>query len=144
MSNLNETATENLEKRAAKMLSWDDFVVEEYKKDPEWARHRVNSELDEYAKSGEIKYLLSTLKDVATAKGWMSLAQETGLSRQTLYQTLNGQRCPRVDTLIKILQALGFRMLFVPVDHRKTTAKATGKRASARKTKKQEKPLQHA
>lgn len=106
-----------LETLAEAMPKWDDFVVEEYRNNPEWAKYRVASELEEYAQTGEIKYLLSTLKDVAKAKGWSSLAKEAELSRSSLYETLNGSSRPRIDTLAKILQALGFRMSFVAVDN---------------------------
>jgi transcriptional regulator with XRE-family HTH domain len=54
------------------------------------------------------------------AKSWVWLAKETGLTRPTLYETLNGTTRPRIDTLTKILGALGFKMLFVAVDNTKT------------------------
>lgn len=154
MPKTNETETKRLEERAMNMLSWDDYVVGEYRKDPEWAKYRVSSELEEYTKTGDIQYLLSTLRDVAAARGWVSLAKETGLSRPTLYETLNGRRQPRVDTLTKILNALGFRMLFVAVDHDDMPPKNTKsvpavkstqrKRAVKTSKSKQEKQLQRA
>lgn len=114
---LDELEIKELEELAMEQLpEWNDVFIREFQRDPELAKECVADELEEYAKTGDIKYLLSTLKDVAAAKGWVWLAGETGLSRPTLYETLNGKRQPRVDTLAKILAALGFRMLFVPID----------------------------
>lgn len=153
MPKMDKAGTRHIEERAVNMLSWDDYVIDEYRKDPEWAKYRVGSELEEYARTGDIQYLLSTLKDVATAKGWVSLAKETGLSRPTLYDTLNGKRQPRIDTLTKILNALGFRMLFVATGRDEAPPKSlknapTQKRArrtqASSKAKKQEKQLQRA
>ena len=106
-----------LEALALTMPKWDDFVVDEFRKDPEWAKYRIAGELEEYAITGEITYLLATLKHAAIAKGWVQLAKETGLGRTTLFDTLNGKNRPRIDTLTKILAALGFKMLFVAVDN---------------------------
>lgn len=69
--------------------SCDELFIKEFKKRPELAKECINSELEEYARTGEIKYLLSTLKDVAAAKGWVWIANETGLSSPTLYETIN-------------------------------------------------------
>lgn len=144
MQNMNEAEIERLEEKAMKMPSWSDYVVDEYRKDPELAKLRVSNELEEYAQTGEIKYLLATLKDVASAKGWTELAKETGLSRQTLYKTLNGQRFPRVDTLAKILYALDFRMSFIAVEKNRGATKPPQKRGSAAKARKPAKRLQRA
>ena len=141
---LTPTDIQQLEALARTMPSFDDFIVEEYRKDPEMAKLRIADELEEYAQTGEMKYLLTTLKDVAAAKGWVQLAKEANMSRTTLYDTLNGRKRPRLDTLEKILRVLGFRMLFVAIDNTKATTKTPRKRTTAARTKKQEKQLQHA
>ena len=109
-----------LEALALTMPKWDDFVVDEFRKNPEWAKYRIASELEEYVATGEITCLLATLKHAAVAKGWVQLAKETGLGRTTLFDTLNGKNRPRIDTMTKILAALGFKMLFVAVDNTKS------------------------
>lgn len=141
-----KTNEREMEKLALTMPNWNDYVVEEYRKDPEWMKYRVNSELEEYAKTGDIQYLLSTLKNVAIARGWVELARATGLSRPTLYETLNGKRQPRIDTLTKILNALGFKMLFVAVDNtsKNDTPVTTKPKAKAKAKQKTEKQLQQA
>ena len=101
---------------ARTMPTWDDFIIEEFKKDSEFMRGAVEDELQEYAQTGDMRYLLATLRDVATAKGWVWLAKETGLSRPTLYEALYGRSKPKFETITKILNALGFKILFVTVD----------------------------
>ena len=134
---------EQLTALALTMPKWRDFVVSEFRRDPEFARLAIADELEEYAKTGEIKYLLSTLKDVAAAKGMVNLSKETGLNRTTLYSVFNGSD-PRVGTLNKILRALGFQMSFMPINTANTSAKPARKRTAATRTKKQDKQLQHA
>ena len=142
---LDEQEIKKLEELAIKQFpSCDELFIKEFKNKPELAKECIYSELEEYAQTGEIKYLLSTLRDVAAAKGWVCLANETGLSRPTLYETLNGKRQPRFETLTKILNALGFRMLFVAVDNTQTLEKQSRKRATVARAKKKEKQLQRA
>ncbi|MCL2009821.1 MAG: putative addiction module antidote protein [Synergistaceae bacterium] len=115
--NKTESKTKRLTALARNMPMWDDFIIEEFKKDPEFMRGAVEDELQEYAQSGDIRYLLSTLRDVAATKGWVWLANETGLSRPTLYEALHGRSKPKFETVTKILGALGFKMFFVAVDN---------------------------
>lgn len=145
---LDEREIRELEKMASQLPECGDLFIEEFKTDPEFAQECVGNELEGYAQTGDIRYLLSTLKDVASAKGWVWLAKETGLSRPTLYETLSGKSLPRIDTLVKILNALGFRMLFVAADNTApasaSVVKGPTRKASAARTRKPEKQLQRA
>jgi probable addiction module antidote protein len=38
------------------------------------------------------------------------LARDTGLSRESLYKSLSGERAPSSDTLFKVMKALGFEL----------------------------------
>jgi probable addiction module antidote protein len=92
---------------ALKMPRYDDFIIEQYRKNPEYAIERVQDEFQEYVETDDIRYLLSTLREVAEAKGWSVLSRETGLSRSVLYGALSGERDPQISTVMKILKALG-------------------------------------
>ena len=59
---------------------------------------------------GDPKHFAQALGDVARAKGMTAVAEQTGLGRQSLYKTLSGDGNPSVDTLFKVLAALGVRM----------------------------------
>ncbi len=47
---------------------------------------------------------------VARARGMSQLAEETGLSRQALYKALNSEGNPEFATIMKVANALGFRL----------------------------------
>ena len=106
---------ENREKKlvalALTMPKHEDFMIEQYRKDPEYARLRVQDEFQEYVETDDIRYLLSTLRKIAKAKGWSALSRETGLSRSVLYAALSGERDPQISTVMKILKALGIQVL---------------------------------
>lgn len=59
---------------------------------------------------GDPKYFAQALGNVARAKGMTSVAERTGLGRQSLYKTLSGDGNPSVDTLFKVLAALNVKM----------------------------------
>jgi probable addiction module antidote protein len=38
------------------------------------------------------------------------IARETGLSRESLYKALSGNRSPSFDTILKVISALGLKL----------------------------------
>ena len=61
--------------------------------------------------------LACALGAVARARGMSQLAKDTGLSRESLYKSLSGERAPSSDTLFKVLHALGFKLSVQPTAH---------------------------
>ena len=57
---------------------------------------------------------LVAIKTVARARGMTQLAKDTGLSRESLYRSLSGERVPSGDTLLRVIHALGFRLGIQP------------------------------
>jgi len=102
---------EKLMTLALTMPRHDDFIIDKYRKDPEYAQLRVKDEFQEYVETNDIRYLLSTLRKVAQAKGWSVLSRETGLSRSVLYAALSGETDPKIGTVMKILKALGVQVI---------------------------------
>lgn len=64
---------------------------------------------------GDPALLAAALGDVAKARGMTQLARDTGLSRESLYKSLSGERAPNSDTLFKVLRAMGFKLNVQPV-----------------------------
>jgi probable addiction module antidote protein len=65
---------------------------------------------------GDARVVPVALRTIADARGGMSaLAEETGLSRETLYRTLSAKGNPRMDTLASILRAFGLRLSVQPI-----------------------------
>lgn len=63
---------------------------------------------------GDPAVLAAALGDIAKAKGMTQLARDTGLSRESLYKSLSGDRAPSSDTLFKVIRALGFKLAVQP------------------------------
>ena len=38
------------------------------------------------------------------------LARDTGLSRESLYKSLSGERAPSSETLFKVIRAMGYKL----------------------------------
>lgn len=50
------------------------------------------------------------LGDIARAKGMSQVAQDSGLSRESLYKALSGTGNPSFATVLKVARALGVRL----------------------------------
>ena len=42
------------------------------------------------------------------------IAKDSGLSRESLYKALSGDRNPNLDTVLKVLSSMGLRLRAVP------------------------------
>ena len=60
------------------------------------------------------EFFVKAVGNVARAAGMASIAEETQLSRQSLYKALSGERNPRISTLMKVLGALGVQLTVAP------------------------------
>jgi len=47
---------------------------------------------------------------IARATGMTQVARDAGLSRESLYKALSGERSPDFDTILKVVGALGFQL----------------------------------
>lgn len=63
---------------------------------------------------GDTALLAAALGDIARARGMTQLSRDTGLSRESLYKSLSGERAPSSDTLFKVMKALGFQLTVKP------------------------------
>ncbi len=68
----------------------------------------------EYA-NGDAAFVAKALGDIARAKGMSQVARDTGLSRETLYKALSGERSPTFDTILKVIKALGLTLRAEPI-----------------------------
>jgi probable addiction module antidote protein len=60
--------------------------------------------------SGEATYITVALGAVARARGMSTLADQTGLSRTSLYRALSDEGDPQLSTLLSVLAALGLKL----------------------------------
>jgi probable addiction module antidote protein len=59
---------------------------------------------------GDSAFIAKALGDIARAKGMTQVAREAGLSRESLYKALSGERSPSFDTILKVISALGLQL----------------------------------
>ena len=70
----------------------------------------VKDRLSQVLEDGDSVELAAALGDIAKVRGMAQLAKDTGLSRESLYKSLSGERVPSTDTLFKVMRAMGFKL----------------------------------
>ena len=60
--------------------------------------------------NGDAAFIAKALGDMARAKGMSQVARDAGLSRESLYKALSGERIPTFDTILKVVSALGLKL----------------------------------
>jgi probable addiction module antidote protein len=80
--------------------------------------------------NGNAAFVAKALGDIARAKGMSQVARDAGLSRESLYKALSGERNPGFDTILKVIDALGLRL------HAKTATDAKLRKEPKRLPKK--------
>lgn len=71
--------------------------------------------LTEALDSGDPRAIAKALGAVARARGGMAkLSRETGIAREALYRALSETGNPELGTALKVMRALGLRLIAVP------------------------------
>jgi probable addiction module antidote protein len=60
--------------------------------------------------NGDAAFIAKALGDIARAQGMTEIARQSGLSRESLYKALSGERSPSFDTVLKVISALGLKL----------------------------------
>lgn len=64
--------------------------------------------------NSDAAFVAKALGDIARAKGMTQVARDAGLSRESLYKALSGERTPGFDTILKVVHALGMELHAAP------------------------------
>ncbi|HEX3895827.1 MAG TPA: addiction module antidote protein [Rudaea sp.] len=59
---------------------------------------------------GDAAFVARALGNIARAQGMARVARSAGLSRESLYKALSGERNPDFATVLKVSRALGLRL----------------------------------
>ncbi len=86
------------------------FDASHYLDSEEMIAEYLNAALEE----GDADLLLAAIADIAKARGIAKVAADAGLGRESLYKTLAPGSKPRMDTVFKLLRALGVKLNAVP------------------------------
>jgi len=88
------------------------FDAADYLKTPE----AIATYLTEAFATDDAAYICAALDTIARAKGMSSVAKETGLSRESLYKSFSGPSKPEFETVRKVLNSFGVRLVVEPVE----------------------------
>ncbi len=84
------------------------YDVAEHLRTPEEMAAYLEASMDEA--NGDAAFIAKALGDIARAKGMAQVARDAGLSRESLYKALSGERAPAFDTILKVVAALGLEL----------------------------------
>ena len=84
------------------------YDVSEHLRTPEEMAAYLEVSIEEA--NGDASFIAKALGDIARAKGMAQVARDAGLSRESLYKALSGDRSPAFDTILKVVDALGLRL----------------------------------
>jgi probable addiction module antidote protein len=65
-------------------------------------------------------FIAKALGDIARTHGMSQIAKDTGLSRESLYRSLDGEHIPSFDKILKVTKALGIHLHADPACHKFT------------------------
>ena len=84
------------------------FDVAEHLRTPEEMAAYLEAVIEDAP--GDAARIAKALGDIARAKGMTQVARDAGLSRESLYKALSGERSPGFDTILKVIHALGLKI----------------------------------
>jgi probable addiction module antidote protein len=84
------------------------YDVAEHLRTPEESAAYLEACFEESA--NDAAFIAKALGDIARTRGMSEIARETGLSRESLYKSLSGERIPAFDTVLKVMNALGLQL----------------------------------
>lgn len=106
------------------------YDVAEHLRTPEEMAAYLEACLEEA--NGDAAFIAKALGDIARAKGMSQVARDAGLSRESLYKALSGERSPGFDTILKVMDALGLKLQARTRSHRTISTVPKGAPANAR------------
>jgi probable addiction module antidote protein len=86
------------------------FDIAEYLDDEEIIKEYLNTVLEE----GDSNEIQVALGHIAKAIGMSKIAEQTGMSRPSLYKALAENAKPQFDTILKVLRAIGGNLKVKP------------------------------
>jgi len=89
------------------------FDVADHLKNPKEMAAYLEACIEEA--NGDASFIAKALGDIARAKGMAKVAKDSGLSRESLYKALSGERSPGFDTILKVLSALKIKLHAEPM-----------------------------
>ena len=92
-------------------MSTTKFDIADYLESKEMIAEYLNTVLEE----GNSSDVINAIGHIAKAMGMSKIAQETGMSRPSLYKALSEGAKPQFETIMKVLKAIGGQLNVKPV-----------------------------
>ena len=84
------------------------YGIAEHLRTPEDMAAYLEASIEEAG--GDATFVAKALGDIARARGMAQVASDAGLSRESLYKALSGERNPTFDTVLRVVGALGLKL----------------------------------
>ena len=114
----NELAAAGIAVRAAPGTKAETFVPEVA--DTLTTDKRMAAHITDALATGDAAKTAAALGDAARAIGMARIARDTGLGRESLYKALSASGNPSLETVLKVLRAVGLRVSVEPEPSAKT------------------------
>ena len=86
------------------------FDVADYLKSDKDLAQYLNAVLED----GDPTLFVAAIGDIAKAKGMMEISKKSGVTREALYRARKIGSQPRFETVAKVIQALGMKLVVRP------------------------------
>ena len=94
------------------MAKTSKFDAADYLKTPA----AIAAYLTEAFETDDAAYIRTALDTVARAKGIANVAKATGLGRESLYKAFSGNAKPEFETVRKVIQSFGLKLVAEPIE----------------------------
>lgn len=71
--------------------------------------------LNDFLEEGNSAMIAEALGIAARARGMTEVASKSGIARESLYKALRADSQPRLDTILKVMNAFGVRLVVQPI-----------------------------
>ena len=78
--------------------------------------------LEDALENGHPALIVAVIGDIARARGMTEIARSAGISREVLYKSFRLGGNPTVNTLSRVVEALGYRVTFEKAEEKETEA----------------------
>jgi probable addiction module antidote protein len=100
------------------MTKTSKFDAANYLKTPE----QIAAYLTEALETGDTSFICTAIDTIARAKGMSNVAKATGLGRESLYKSLSGNTRPEFETIAKVVNSFGVKLVVQPIEEEKNVA----------------------
>jgi len=96
----------------AKVKSLPDYDPADYLK----SETAIAAFLNDFLEDGDSSMIAEALGIAARARGMTEVASKSGIARESLYKALRADSQPRLDTILKVMNAFGVRLVVQPIN----------------------------